>query len=582
VIIGLVLLFVIINRGLFFPLPLHGDIGFFGPWGHFKGEKLNHNLIMHNGGFRSAALYCYWIYKMFFGFLGAKYFSRLGLLLTVLLSFAGYQLLFENLGMIEFFPWFALVFAILISGFSSGVVYIYSVELVGICFLPFIYLLFFYVSLPFCQVFGLALFLALLFKLNLSFEVTFFYLYMFWFKAPSLQAFVLHSGLGVLIASILYLAYLGSIGALKFSVSGFLAFFKCRNSSWYAYKRLFWPFLRPMLIEYLLPLVLCIAGGIQLILAKQFLFPGLLAVSVFGLVLQRGFFHYHYTCLFPSIALVASGAIYFCKLDMMLLIPVIILYTGFRVLHKNKQFWPKPLIHQEIYNRLVDELKDTSFRELIEKHEVSWFAGWRFQFHLVYNSRPFSVFLQTVKFMMVFDEEDEKLFYPEFSDVFLERMGTVKPSLLILEEDELIDLSVLQKMGFEVKYQGTYKGRLKFFTLEGDINLPKEQAKECLKSLFVRYPANFELTFFKRIMPQYLMQCNQDESIFLVGENKEQKELLKVFNENGFDKVECLSRDEFESRKNGTFFLIDEGRINTYYMGVHQRIGHDIRMFKFT
>ena len=32
-------IFLVINRVFFFHLPLHGDIGFFGNWGHFKDEN---------------------------------------------------------------------------------------------------------------------------------------------------------------------------------------------------------------------------------------------------------------------------------------------------------------------------------------------------------------------------------------------------------------------------------------------------------------------------------------------------------------------------------------------------------------
>ena len=54
---------------------------------------------------------------------------------------------------------------------------------------------------------------------------------------------------------------------------------------------------------------------------------------------------------------------------------------------------------------------------------------------------------------------------PEFKDEFWKRMITLTPDLLILEENELIDIGALEKLGLEAEFLGSFRGRLSFFKI---------------------------------------------------------------------------------------------------------------------
>ncbi|MCJ8344761.1 hypothetical protein MJH12_04420, partial [bacterium] len=299
--------FLCLNRAFFFALPLHGDIGFFGNWGHFKGETLNHDLIMHNGGFRGAAVFLYALFRKMFFTKQVKVFSRLGQLSCLLLSLPAYYYLFQKCGFSpDLFLGFLFCFAILASSYSTGCVFIYSVELLQVSFIPYIFLLYF-LPIAFVYKCGLAIFLSLLFKLNLPFDIVFFF-FTFYASEVGLISAASSMVLAIVIAGILFLTYLWILGCLRTSILGFLAFFRCRNVGWQAYKRLFWPFLLPMLKENFLVLFLMVLGAYQLIQSAVYWPLGFFAMQIFGLLLQRGFFHYHYTCLFPSYALLGGFA----------------------------------------------------------------------------------------------------------------------------------------------------------------------------------------------------------------------------------------------------------------------------------
>ena len=129
------IIFLVINRAFFLRLPLHGDIGFFANWGHFKGERLNHDLILHNGGFRSAAIFIYALFKKVLFFCSVKEHSRISQIICLLISIPGYWLLLQKLGVShETLNAFLICFAIAASASSNGSVYIYTVELFGVCF----------------------------------------------------------------------------------------------------------------------------------------------------------------------------------------------------------------------------------------------------------------------------------------------------------------------------------------------------------------------------------------------------------------------------------------------------------------
>jgi hypothetical protein len=492
---------------------------------------------------------------------------------------------FEHLGLDrEVVHCFFLFYAILLSSFSTGCVYIYTIELFGICALPILLNLYFLPFSWFPAKLGLALFGSLLFKLNLAFDVVgIFCLLRFidsGFHFSTLVDLLLGLGLG----GLSFLLYLQCLGILRFSISGFLAFFKCRNEGWYAWKRLLIPFLGPIFLENAVPFL-------ALIPAVYWIFsnPGpleilaliLLGAEVFGVILQRGFFHYHYIALLPGVALVGAFSVK--------LIPwtdfsiwILLLYTIIRFKYSKKQFWPKLLEHQEIYNRLVDQLEDWEHFEIVRNSKVCWFAGWRFQFHLRHNLPPFSVFLQTLKFMMIMEPEDERKFFPDFPDQFYQRLKTHTPDLLVLEENELIHLDSLRSLGFQVSYLGTYAGRLKFFRLLPERRVEMDEVRKACGTLFVRYPGNFKLEFFNKMTPQFVEQCETE--VTLVGENSSISKMEEFLKELGM-KTSKMDEDDFLRRYKeleGTYFLVSEGRSISSYQKVHNHISNRFRIFKYT
>ena len=581
-IILLIISFLIINRAFFFSLPLHGDIGFFGNWGHFKGETLKHDLIMHNGGFRGAGVFLYAFFRKIFFTKKVKKYSRLGQLFSLIISLPAYYFLFLYCGFSSnVILGFIFCFAILASSYSTGCVFIYSVELLQVSFTPYIFLLYF-LPIAFVYKYGLAIFLSLLFKLNLPFDVVYFYFIFHFNKVGFFQASS-EMLIAIIIASILFLMYLAILGCLRTSILGFLAFFRCRNVGWQAYKRLFWPFLLPMLKENLLVLILMFIGIYQLIQSSVFWPLGFLGMQIFGLILQRGFFHYHYTCLFPSFALVGAFSFEVYQPSSTLILGCLVLYTIYRYKSSEQQIWPKSLEHQRIYNEIVESIEGTHFEDFLRGSLSTWHAGWRFQMHLRYDSPAFSVHLQTIKFMMVFDKEQEEQFMPEFSEDFYKRLVNKSPELLVLEENQLVEVNSLRKIGYEIDYLGTIGGRLSFYqTKKTSDFLDYSEFQKSYQNLFVGYPANFEMSFFNRMSPQYLEQVC-DERVYLVGDNQNMDEILNYFTENKV-KTYRLSESELLSNdvKDGNFFLINDGRSISFYNEIHLRIGDNYRVFKYT
>lgn len=574
--------FLCLNRMFFIKLPLHGDIGFFGIWGHFKDETLNHDLIMHNGGFRAAAIFMYAIFRKVFLTKKVKIFSRLGQLSSLLLSLPGYYFLFQYCGLPEnVFYGFVFCFAILASSYSTGCVFIYSVELLQVSFVPYIFLLYF-LPIAFVYKCGLAIFLSLLFKLNLPFDVVFFYFVFYAQKVGLLTASTQTLG-AIVIAAVLFIIYLSILGCLRTSILGFLAFFRCRNVGWQAYRRLFWPFLLPMIQEHFIILLMMVYSLVNMVQHAIYWPLGYLAMQIFGLVLQRGFFHYHYTCLFPSFALVGGFSFqYFLPNDWFVFI-VLIVYSVYRYMCSSQQIWPKPVEHQGIFNEIVESIEGTKFEKLLKDSKSNWHAGWRFQIHLRYDSPPFSVHLQTIKFMMVFDPEQEEQFMPEFCEEFYKRLENKSPDLLVIEENQLVDVGALRRLGYDVNYFGTIGGRLSFYQCKKNDNfLGFAEFKKMYQQLFVGYPANFELDFFKRMTPQYLDQLC-DAPVYLVGDNKHIDQ-VEAFFTNCQIQIQKISEEFFEhsTLEDGNYFLVSDGRSISFYNKVHLRISEKLRIFKYT
>ncbi|MCO4782056.1 MAG: hypothetical protein KC646_06985 [Candidatus Cloacimonetes bacterium] len=574
--------FLCLNRLFFINLPLHGDIGFFGIWGHFKDETLDHDLIMHNGGFRAAAIFMYALFRKIFLTDKVKIFSRLGQLSSLLFSLPGYYLLFTQCGLPDnVFYGFAFCFAILTSSYSTGCVFIYSVELLQVSFVPYIFLLYF-LPIAFVYKCGLAIFLSLLFKLNLPFDVVFFY-FVFYAQEAGLLNASLETGGAIIIAGVLFLIYLALLGCLRTSILGFLAFFRCRNVGWQAYKRLFWPFLLPMIQEHLLILIMMFYSSYHM-LQNGFYWPlGYLAMQIFGLVLQRGFFHYHYTCLFPSFALVGGFSFHYFLPNEYMIVAVLLAYSVYRYMCSKTQIWPKPVEHQGIFNEIVESIEGTPFEKVLRESKSNWHAGWRFQMHMRYDSPAFSVHLQTIKFMMVFDEEQENQFMPEFCEEFYKRLVNKSPDLLVIEENQLVDVGALRRLGYDVNYFGTIGGRLSFYHCKKNEKfLGFEEFKLMYQDLFVGYPANFELDFFKRLTPQYIDQIC-DAPVYLVGENQDINEIKKFFEQHHVS-TQQINEDHLESSdlQEGNFFLISEGRSISFYNKIHLRTSDRLRIFKYT
>lgn len=561
------------NRLFFLKLPCHGDIGYFGNWGHFKEERLNHDLIVHNGGFRIGALIFYAFHHKILGKLGLKLSSRLAEICLLLISLIGWFFLLKKLNFhLDQINYFLVCLCICYTSFSSSCVYNYSVELIGIGFLPYILLLHFS-SLPLALSLAIALTLSLLFKLNLSFEV----FYFFAFQSISLgNSNVLDILLGSILTIILYLFVLKSLGILSYSYHGFLAFFKRRNDGWYAWKRLFLPFARPIAIELSPVLLLCVLATINITNHNIWILIYFM-VEIFGLIIQRGFFHYHYICLFPGLSLLASQNN--LQFDPTLIAFILIGYSLVRFSYRKKQFWPKALVHQRLYNEAIDDIvKYSQILQAVNQSKFTWFVGWRFQFYLQYNVRPFSLFLHSLKFEMLNKKEDEIKFYPQFQPELLERLNSHTPDLIVLEENELIYLEQFEQLGFKCEFIGSVNGRISFFKCQQS----KSLISGSLDQLFVKYPIQFELEFFNRIMPQYLRQCNPDDVIYLVGKNSARTNIEELVSNHGFQ-YEWLDPHNFkpDNIQSGKYFLVDEGRTIGLYNQIHLHVTNHFRIFKF-
>jgi|GEM_PF-1050777 len=578
-------LLLILNRLIYFPLPCHGDIGFFANWGHFKEENLKEDLIIHNGGFRSFALFYYALFKKVLGWLDLRYHSRLGQLAAILLSIAGWKLVLPHMGFAQdHFFYFLACYAFCVGAFSTGVVYIYTIELLGICFLPWILLFYFQAPLHPSLLLGSCLFLSYLFKINLSIEIVFL---LGWFYIPE-AGFALgfiHGLLGVLFSLAAYYAYLKVLGVFDFAWHGFFAFAKFRDSGWYAWKRLLLPFLKPILWEHSFLLAFGIWGLFTQ--PTSMIFSGLwLGAAILGILAQKGFFHYHYIALIPSLSLFSSTAI-----AGVLTIEQLILILGVAVLIRwiffsSRQWWPKALVHQRIYNDLVEEIPGSKFEPMLRESRSLWVVGWRLQIYYKFHARPFSLFLHGVKYQMVFDEADEHKYCPEFYPLLLEKIKIRPTDLIILEENQYLHLPTLEKCGFQLEYEGEIQGRLRFYKVHSD-KLNESYLEQNYQKLFVRYPGQFNQDFFERMGIQYLQQS--EGAITLVCDNEEKFLKMKNWIE-GIDparEVLKMLPSELRSFSNrpdrkGCFWLVFEGRSIDFYNQIHEKINSRFQIFKFT
>ena len=575
----LAIVFLIVNRSFFIPLPLHGDIGFFANWGHFQRETLNHDLILHNGGFRSAAIFIYALFNKLLFFCSVKVQSRISQIICLLISIPGYWLLLQKLGVNpEVCDAFFVCFAIAASTSSNGSVYIYTVELFGICFLPWILLLYF-LSVSAWLKLSMALFLGYLFKLNLAIEILLVFAW-FYVQEVSISMALSDGVIGVIVSLLAYTIFLRCLGILRFSWLGFKAFYRSRNDNWYAWKRLLWPSLKQILWEHSVLLFLLMLG-IQECFNQGLWWPvALWTFEILGIIIQRGFFHYHYIALTPGLAILAAfGLASFESWTMPLSLLLLIGYTILRWKRRNQQQWPKILEHQRLFNEIVDQLPGTRFDKIIRQSKVVWHAGWRYQIYLLFDCRPFSTFLQTVKFMMVFTPSEEQEFMPEFKQEFWKRMVQLTPDLLILEENELVDVGALKKLGFKIEYLGCFKGRLSFFRLHID-QFNHEWYRQNYQEIFVRPPVKFDWQYFERMCPQFLEQ-NQGEPIYLYGANSQSQKLENYFRDKGYE-VRWVNDEELTKNSlSGHLYLVSEERSIPFYNFHHTLIQDNFRIFKF-
>ena len=575
----LAIVFLIVNRAFFIPLPLHGDIGFFANWGHFKEETLDHDLILHNGGFRSAAIFIYALFKKILFFCSVKVQSRICQIICLLISIPGYWILLQKLGVNpEICNAFLICFVIAASTYSNGSVYIYTVELFGICFLPWILLLYF-LSLNAWLKLSLALFLGYLFKLNIAIEVLLVFAWLYLQEVSFLIA-ISDGLLGVVLSLLAYSIFLRSLGILRFSWLGFKAFYRSRNDNWYAWKRLLLPSLKQILWENSALLFLLFIGVFECFNQGIWWPLAFWMFEILGIVIQRGFFHYHYIALTPGLAILAAfGLASFGEWMIPMALLLLASYTILRWNKRHQQQWPKILEHQKLFNEIVDQLPGTRFEKILRESKIVWHAGWRYQIYLLFNCRPFSTFLQTVKFMMVFKSSEEQEFMPEFKQEFWKRMIELTPDLLILEENELIDLGALEKLGFKTEFLGCFKGRLSFFKLYSN-QLNHEWYEENYQEIFVRPPGEFDWKYFNRMCPQFLEQ-NQGEEILLHGTNQQSQKLEDYFLNKGYE-VRWVDVDELaDNNLCGHLYLVSEERSIPLYNRYHHLIQNSFRIFKF-
>ncbi len=573
------IIFLIINRAFFIRLPLHGDIGFFANWGHFKDETLDHDLILHNGGFRSAAIFVYAFFKKILFFCSVKEHSRISQIICLLISIPGYYLLFQKLGVnTEVWIAFLVCYVIAASSSSNGSVYIYTVELFGICFLPWILLIYFLSASAWLKL-AVALFLGYLFKLNVAIEVLL--LYAWWYlQEVSFLSAIGEGFVGFILSLLAYLIFLKSLGILRFSWLGFKAFYRSRNDNWYAWKRLLVPSLKQILWENI-PLLLLALMGIIACINQELWWPlAFFGFEILGVIIQRGFFHYHYIAVTPGLAILSAyGLATFGAWITPVSLLFLIGYTLLRWKQRNEQHWPKILEHQKLFNEIVDQLHGTKFEKILRDSKVVWHAGWRYQIYLLFDCRPFSTFLQTVKFMMVFNASEEQEFMPEFKDEFWKRMVNLTPDLLVLEENELIDLGALRKMGLSPEFIGSFRGRLSFFKLHNN-QLNPQWYDQHYQELFVRPAVRFDWEYFERMCPQYLQQ-NKGEPIFLYGINRKSEILENYFLKQGYE-IQWLDEDELTNgRFHGHLYLVSDERSIPFYNRYHHLINDNFRIFKF-
>ena len=552
---------------------------FFANWGHFKGERLNHDLILHNGGFRSAAIFIYALFKKVLFFCSVKEHSRISQIICLLISIPGYWLLLQKLGVShETLNAFLICFAIAASASSNGSVYIYTVELFGVCFLPWILLIYF-LSINGIIKLAIALFIGYLFKLNVAIEVLL--IYAWWYLQEVSLLVAISEGLaGILLSIFAYVIFLKCLGILRFSWLGFKAFYRSRNDNWYAWKRLLLPSLKQILWEKSALIVLSLIGVLSCINQDVWWPLAFLTFEIIGIIIQRGFFHYHYIALTPGLAILSAfGLASFGSWMQIVAIILLLSYTILRWQKRKEQHWPKILEHQKLFNEIVDQLHGTKFEKILRESEVVWHAGWRYQIYLLFDCRPFSTFLQTVKFMMVFRPSEEQEFMPEFKDEFWKRMITLTPDLLILEENELIDIGALEKLGLESEFLGSFRGRLSFFKLhKKELNF--EWYSHNYQDLFVRPPVKFDWDYFERMCPQFLRQ-NNGETIYLYGNNNRSQELENYFYNRGC-KIQWLNEHQLKNNTyNGHLYLVSESVVFHFYNSYHHRINDDFRIFKF-
>ena len=308
-----------------------------------------------------------------------KQHSRLSQIICLLISIPGYWILLQKLGVSsEVLNAFLVCFVI---AASTGVMVVsiftrsnYSES----AFLPWILLIYF-LSMSAWLKLAIALFIGYLFKLNVAIEVLL--LYAWWYlQEVSLLAAISEGLLGVIFSLFAYVIFLKSLGILRFSWLGFKAFYRSRNDNWYAWKRLLFPSLKQILWENSALLILASIGVLYCISQNLWWPLAFWAFEILGIIIQRGFFHYHYIALTPGLAILAAfGLISFGSWMPAIVIFLFISYTIIRWKKRKEQHWPKILEHQKLFNEIVDQLHGTNFEKILRESKVVWHAGWRYQ-----------------------------------------------------------------------------------------------------------------------------------------------------------------------------------------------------------
>ena len=293
--------------------------------------------------------------------------SRISQIICLLISIPGYWLLLQKLGVShETLNAFLICFAIAASASSNGSVYIYTVELFGVCFLPWILLIYF-LSINGIIKLAIALFIGYLFKLNVAIEVLLIYA---WWYLQEVSIFVaISEGLaGILLSIFAYIIFLKCLGILRFSWLGFKAFYRSRNDNWYAWKRLLLPSLKQILWEKSALIVLSFIGILSCINQDVWWPLAFLTVEIIGIIIQRGFFHYHYIALTPGLAILSAfGLASFGSWMQIVAIILLLSYTILRWQKRKEQHWPKILEHQKLFNEIVDQLPEQNLKKFSEK-----------------------------------------------------------------------------------------------------------------------------------------------------------------------------------------------------------------------